>query len=400
MFRSNARRWAAGGLAATVLVAGAGFARLSGEDKPAAKADKPAADPKDVRVGPPPELAELRQAVEEAAKAGENVAEIRKQLEALEKALAGKAWVKPKPVDEPPATPTPPTAFPGNFNRVPQGRGGMIQPPVVIGGLGAVEADMARLQAELLRELAQRDALLGGRMGALDARGVRLADARLGVRIEKPAAALADQLDLPAGRGVVVTEVRPGSPADKAGLKTNDVIVEFAGRPVSDNVTDFVRSVETAPRDGKVDLTVMRKGKKETLKGVSLPENGRRADAPPAPFVPPVAGRAGLPAPPAPEAPPAVRVAPPARIAAIAPIDLGAAGTVAVRISDGMFMLTAEADGVRYVIEGTVGEKATPSKVRITDGDKPKVEVDTLEKVPAEYRKQVEKLLNGVRPNR
>src|SRR5258707_1031507 len=77
------------------------------------KADpKPSIDPKDVRVGPPPELADLRKAVEEAARKGENVDEIRKQLDALEKALAGKAWVKPKPVEEPPAPAFPQPAFP------------------------------------------------------------------------------------------------------------------------------------------------------------------------------------------------------------------------------------------------------------------------------------------------
>ena len=75
------------------------------KDEPRKPEETKPADPKDVRVGPPPELAELRKAVEDAARKGENVEEIRKHLEALEKALAGKAWVKPKPVEEPPAPP-------------------------------------------------------------------------------------------------------------------------------------------------------------------------------------------------------------------------------------------------------------------------------------------------------
>ena len=85
MLRSKVSRWtAAGGLGLAVLVAGAGLARSAGDDKPAAKDEKkPAFDPKDVRVGPPPELAALREAVEDAAKKGENVEEIRKQLEVL-----------------------------------------------------------------------------------------------------------------------------------------------------------------------------------------------------------------------------------------------------------------------------------------------------------------------------
>jgi hypothetical protein len=378
-----------------VLLAGAGFARLAGDDTPAAKDDKPAIDPKDVRVGPPPELAELRKAVEGAAKKGENVDEIRKQLDALEKVLAGKAWVKPKPVEEPPAPSFPPAppvaAFPGNINRMPQGRV-FVQPPVVIGG--GLDADVARLQAEMLREL-QRDAQMGARLGAIDARGIRLADARLGVRIEKPAAALADQLDLPAGRGLTVTEVRPASPADKAGLKVNDVILEFAGRPVADNPADFVRAVDAAPKDRKVDLTVVRKGKKEAIKGVELPDNARRAPAPEPP-VPPAAA-----VPPAAVPPAAFRRLPPppndaAPIARVLPAD---GNSVSVRVTDGRFTLTADQGGVNYVIEGTVGARAEPSKIQITDAGK-KVEADSLDKVPAEYRKQVEQLLGSIRVGR
>jgi hypothetical protein len=389
LLSTNARRWAAGGFAAAVLLAGAGFARLTGDDKPAAKDDKPAIDPKDVRVGPPPELAELRKAVEDAAKKGENVDEIRKQLDALEKVLAGKAWVKPKPIEEPPAPsfqPQPAVPLGGNFNRMPQGGRILVQPPVVIGGL---DADVARLQAEMLRDMAQqRELLLGGRVGALpEARAAALAGARLGVRVEKAPAALTDQLGLPAGRGLVVAEVRPGSPADKGGLKVNDVILEFDGKPVTDNATDFVRAVEAAPKDRKVDLTVLRKGKKEAIKGVELPENARR--------VPPVEQPPAL--------PPLGLRRPPAFAADAAPIArLGAveANSVSVRVADGMFTLTADQDGVKYVIEGTVAAKAQPSKIQITDGNKPKVEVDSLEKVPAEYRKQVDALLGSIRVGR
>ena len=85
-------------------VSSSGLSRADDEKAPGEKPakveeKKPAFDPKEVRVGAPPELAELRKAVEEAAKKGENVEEIRKQLEALEKVLAGKPWVKPKPAE-------------------------------------------------------------------------------------------------------------------------------------------------------------------------------------------------------------------------------------------------------------------------------------------------------------
>jgi formylglycine-generating enzyme required for sulfatase activity len=55
------------------------------------KADpKPAIEQQKAPIGPPPELAQLRNAVEAAARKGENVDEIRKHLESLELALAAK----------------------------------------------------------------------------------------------------------------------------------------------------------------------------------------------------------------------------------------------------------------------------------------------------------------------
>ena len=68
---------------ALLTLGGVGFA----QDEPK-KADDaaPRPDARDVRVGPPPELAALRAAVEAAARKGENVDDIRVKLDALEKA--------------------------------------------------------------------------------------------------------------------------------------------------------------------------------------------------------------------------------------------------------------------------------------------------------------------------
>ena len=422
MLRSKVSRWtAAGGLGLAVLVAGAGLARSAGDDKPAAKDEKkPAFDPKDVRVGPPPELAALREAVEDAAKKGENVEEIRKQLDALEKALAGKAWVKPKPAAEPPAPAQPQPNFRGRV-QPPAMQPFALPAPPALGGLGGLD-DAVRQRGELLRKAAellaqdpqsqeaakllkeaqelmlrgalQPDIAFGGRMlavpdvvrgGALN----RLSDARLGVRIEKAPAALADQLDLPAGRGLVVTEVRPGSPADKAGIKPHDVILEFAGQPVTDNAAEFVRMVETARKGAKVDATVLRKGKKEAIKGVDLPENNRRIPLPPDPG-PEVPGIQRV-------QPRPAEIVPPVVLRPLQPLDIS--NSVTVRVTNGAYTLDADRGGVKYQIEGAVGGKAEPSKIKITDGGKT-VEADSLEKVPAEYRKQVDQLLGSVRVGR
>jgi len=51
----------------------------------------------------------------------------------------------------------------------------------------------------------------------------------LGVAIEEASEALSEQLGLEPGVGLVIVHVVPGSPADRAGLKKNDVLVEWAG---------------------------------------------------------------------------------------------------------------------------------------------------------------------------
>jgi serine protease Do/serine protease DegQ len=61
-------------------------------------------------------------------------------------------------------------------------------------------------------------------------------------------------------KGVAVTEVTPGSPADKAGLKSYDVIVSIDGKPVSTN-DDFRLMVAGMLPGSKVSLSIVRSGK-------------------------------------------------------------------------------------------------------------------------------------------
>jgi S1-C subfamily serine protease len=48
---------------------------------------------------------------------------------------------------------------------------------------------------------------------------------------------LAQSFNLPASRGVLITQVERGSPADKAGIKPGDVLLSVNGRPVTDTTT-------------------------------------------------------------------------------------------------------------------------------------------------------------------
>jgi hypothetical protein len=99
-----------------------------------------------------------------------------------------------------------------------------------------------------------------------------ISQGRLGARVEQPSPTLADQLDLPRDTGLIIDEIRPDSPAAKAGLKPHDVLLELNGKPVPNDPARFVRMLNEIKADTKVDAVVLRKGKKETIKGLTLPE--------------------------------------------------------------------------------------------------------------------------------
>jgi hypothetical protein len=65
--------------------------------------------------------------------------------------------------------------------------------------------------------------------------------------------------------GVVVEGVTPGTPADKGGLKKDDVIVGLAGKPVKDLRTYMTIMAVQKPKT-TIDVEVTRDGKKVTLK--------------------------------------------------------------------------------------------------------------------------------------
>jgi serine protease Do len=88
--------------------------------------------------------------------------------------------------------------------------------------------------------------------------------AYLGVAIQPMTAQLAEQLHAAPATGVVVSEVRPDTPASKAGLHSGDVILEFAGRAVS-KPWQLQGLVEETNAGSSQKITVLRDGKQLTL---------------------------------------------------------------------------------------------------------------------------------------
>ncbi len=94
---------------------------------------------------------------------------------------------------------------------------------------------------------------------------------RLGATVAAPTPALVDQLGLPKGQGLVVRDVDANSAAAKAGLKTNDILMKLDGKAVPADPTAFRQQVAGLRGNQPLEVQVLRKGKTETLRGLTLP---------------------------------------------------------------------------------------------------------------------------------
>jgi serine protease Do len=86
----------------------------------------------------------------------------------------------------------------------------------------------------------------------------------LGIIIQKLTPTLAQSFGVEISGGVLIGDVANGSPAEKAGLKPGDVIVEFAGKPVKD-LGAFRNSVAARDPGSKVEMSVLRDDERKTL---------------------------------------------------------------------------------------------------------------------------------------
>jgi hypothetical protein len=244
-------------------------------------------------------------------------------------------------------------------------------------------AEMMRQQRLLMEQ--QMRQLQQNRMGGLRLNLMarrpgefRPGDGRLGVRIERPSPTLVDQLNLPDDQGIVVLEVYPETPAAKAGLRANDILLEVAGKPVANEVIALQLMIRDIKPDEKVDMVVLRKGKKETIKEVTLPMPKPEAEVPNIenfPMVPNI--RFGL-----------------------QPGALGEgvrASSVSISVNNGEFTIKAVEDGVKYTVIGAKDDGGfQPATIEIDDNGTVH-KADKLDKVNEQYRPTIERLLKRIR---
>jgi serine protease Do len=99
----------------------------------------------------------------------------------------------------------------------------------------------------------------------------RVHRARVGIALGVLTPALAKQLGLdPKTKGVLVDSVLPGSPAEKAGLKSGDVITEFNSNPVV-SVPTFRLTVAASEAGKSFGLTYFREGREHTTRITPAP---------------------------------------------------------------------------------------------------------------------------------
>lgn len=96
----------------------------------------------------------------------------------------------------------------------------------------------------------------------------------LGVALDELTNDLRRAFEVPLGQGALVIQVGPNTPASKAGLQAGDIILEMAGKKITDrgHLQGIVEALEV---DKEFPMVILREGKNETINITveQMPEN-------------------------------------------------------------------------------------------------------------------------------
>jgi serine protease Do len=88
---------------------------------------------------------------------------------------------------------------------------------------------------------------------------------QLGIVVQKVTSDMASSLSLQEARGVIVSQVQPGSAAERAGIKQGDVITALNDTPIND-ANSFRNQVAGTQPGTEVNLTITRGGREQQLR--------------------------------------------------------------------------------------------------------------------------------------
>ncbi len=86
----------------------------------------------------------------------------------------------------------------------------------------------------------------------------------LGIGIQDLTSELAEYYNVKGKDGVLVSQVYDGDPADRAGIKVEDIIIEINGKPVSSS-RELSSIVANTPVGTRVKIKLLRQGKQKTV---------------------------------------------------------------------------------------------------------------------------------------
>jgi serine protease Do len=89
----------------------------------------------------------------------------------------------------------------------------------------------------------------------------------IGLAVQEMTSALAPWFDLKGSDGALVTDVVPGGPADKAGIRRGDVILQYQGETVKDGQM-LLEQVTRAPIGQQIELSVVENGRERKAKAI------------------------------------------------------------------------------------------------------------------------------------
>ena len=102
----------------------------------------------------------------------------------------------------------------------------------------------------------------------------------LGVIIQPITQEIAEGMGHESTDGALISDISPGSPAEKAGLKRGDVVVEFDGKPIKE-FTSLPKRVAMKAPGASSKLTVLREGKRKDISVVlgEMPDDKTAAES-------------------------------------------------------------------------------------------------------------------------